>query len=266
MEDQLVDISERRRSDKLRLGYRVWGSGITHVIFIHGNMASKAWLSLAAPYFPASFKVWAIDWRGCGDSDTPEPKEDYSNYSIETHAHDILAALDVLQIERCHIATHSAGGIIATYMLLEQPERFGRVLALDPVTPRGVNPGSLGDWRKTYDTMRQDPDFTRRVMACTAPSLFEPLFDTKRFLAGESPQFATTIHPSQRDAFENIVVNGALAAPDGIRFGTVANLIHEHECYFAKQKESLARKIKHMTNEHLLLWGQYDEIIPEKDS
>ena len=38
----------------------------------------------------------------------------------------------------CRLATHSTGGIIAARMLLKPPERFGRVFALDPVTPLGM--------------------------------------------------------------------------------------------------------------------------------
>ena len=51
----------------------------------------------------------------------------------------MLAALDALKIPFCHLATHSTGGIIAARMMLMQPERFGRVFALDPVTPLGMS-------------------------------------------------------------------------------------------------------------------------------
>jgi non-heme chloroperoxidase len=56
----------------------------------------------------------------------------------------MLAALDALKISFCHLATHSTGGIIAARMLLMQPKRFGRVFALDPVTPLGSMPSRSG--------------------------------------------------------------------------------------------------------------------------
>ncbi|WP_337241708.1 alpha/beta hydrolase, partial [Proteus faecis] len=59
-------------------------------------------------------------------------------YSMQQHAEDMLAALDALDIRFCHLATHSTGGIIAARMLLMEPQRFGRVFALDPVTPLGM--------------------------------------------------------------------------------------------------------------------------------
>ncbi|MBC7018019.1 alpha/beta hydrolase, partial [Salmonella enterica subsp. enterica serovar Enteritidis] len=72
---------------------------------IHGNLASKDWIELAAPLFPAGLRVIGIDWRGCGDSDRPKPTADYSNYSMQQHAEDMLAALDTLGIGYCHLAT-----------------------------------------------------------------------------------------------------------------------------------------------------------------
>ncbi len=128
----------RVRAGEVQLGWKEWGEGDVTVVFIHGNLASKDWIELAAPLFPSGVRVIGIDWRGCGESDRPPPTPDFSNYSMRQHALDMLAALDELQISFCHLATHSTGGIIAARMLLKQPDRFGRVFALDPVTPLGM--------------------------------------------------------------------------------------------------------------------------------
>jgi non-heme chloroperoxidase len=129
----------RVRAGAVSLGWREWGKGDTTVVFIHGNLASKDWIELAAPLFPIGLRVIGIDWRGCGESDRPKHTEGYANYSIHQHAQDMLAALDALDVPFCHLATHSTGGIIAARMLLSQPQRFGRVFALDPVTPLGMS-------------------------------------------------------------------------------------------------------------------------------
>ena len=111
----------RVRAGEVQLGWREWGEGDVTVVFIHGNLASKDWIELAAPLFPSGLRVIGIDWRGCGESDRPQPAADYSNYSMQQHALDMLAALDALKIPFCHLATHSTGGIIAARMLLKQP-------------------------------------------------------------------------------------------------------------------------------------------------
>jgi len=162
----------RLRAGQISLGWREWGKGDTTVVFIHGNLASKDWIELAAPLFPAGLRVIGIDWRGCGDSDHPPPTKDYANYSMQQHALDMLAALDALKIPFCHLATHSTGGIIAARMLLMQPHRFGRVITLDPVTPLGMffNAEQIGLFR----AMMASREVTRAVVATAASSLFAP--------------------------------------------------------------------------------------------
>src|SRR6478672_9682475 len=162
----------RVRAGEVQLGWREWGRGDVTVVFIHGNLASKEWIELAAPLFPSGLRVIGIDWRGCGESDRPRPDADYANYSMQQHADDMLAALDTLDIGYCHLATHSTGGIIAARMLLMQPKRFGRVFALDPVTPLGMafNADQIGLFR----AMMESKELTRTIMATAASSLFVP--------------------------------------------------------------------------------------------
>src|SRR5215813_12121092 len=162
----------RVRAGEVHLGWREWGNGDVTVVFIHGNLASKDWIELAAPLFPSGLRVVGIDWRGCGESDRPPAAPDYANYSMRQHARDMLAALDALQIPYCHLAAHSTGGIIAAHMLLTQPQRFGRVLALDPFTPLGLafDAEKIGLFR----SMMQSRDVTRAIMATAAPTLFVP--------------------------------------------------------------------------------------------
>src|SRR3984893_11895145 len=162
----------RLQAGEVQLGWREWGGGDVTVVFIHGNLASKDWIELAAPLFPSGGRVIGIDWRGCGESDRPKPRPNYANYLIHQQALDMLAALDALKIPFCPLATHSAGGIIAARMLLMQPKRFGRVFALDPVTPLGMslNADQIGLFR----AMMLSREVTRAVMATAAVTLFVP--------------------------------------------------------------------------------------------
>src|SRR5574342_733510 len=110
---------------KLSLNYIEHGAGDNVVLAVHGNLGCADWLALVLPLLPPAIRVVAAEWRGCGDSDKPEPAKDYSNYSMDTHARDMLALLDALGIGRCHLYGHSTGGIIISYMLTLAPERFG---------------------------------------------------------------------------------------------------------------------------------------------
>ena len=70
----------------ISLNYIQHASGDNVVLAVHGNLGCAHWLDLATPLLPANIRVIAAEWRGCGDSDKPEPAADYSNYTMETHA------------------------------------------------------------------------------------------------------------------------------------------------------------------------------------
>ena len=206
----------RLRAGKVQLGWREWGRGDVTVVFIHGNLASKDWIELAAPLFPSGLRVIGIDWRGCGESDRPKPAADYSNYSMRQHAQDMLAALDTLDIKFCHLAAHSTGGIIVARMLLMQPQRFGRVFALDPVTPLGMsfNADQIGLFR----SMMASREVTRAIMATAASSLFVP----ESLAPNAIPRFRNGPGEIQ-ELFERILEQ-TFGVSEGIWIGTPVNL------------------------------------------
>jgi non-heme chloroperoxidase len=238
----------RVRAGEVHLGWRAWGEGDVTVVFIHGNLACKDWIEFAAPLFPSGVRVIGIDWRGCGESDRPPATSDYANYSMKQHAQDMLAALDELKIPFCHLATHSTGGIIAARMLLMQPKRFGRVLALDPVTPLGLvfNEEQVGLFR----AMMASREVTRAVMATAAFTLFVP----ESLASNAVPQFRDGI--GEMKAFFEAILDKTFGVAEGIWIGTPVNLNRERE------SRELERRMKEITHPHLVLWGEKDGWIP----
>jgi non-heme chloroperoxidase len=241
----------RVRAGEVSLGWREWGKGDFTVVFIHGNLASKDWIELAAPMFPSGVRVIGIDWRGCGESDRPPATQDYSNYSMQQHALDMLAALDALKISFCHLATHSTGGIIAARMLLMQPKRFGRVFALDPVTPLGMsfNAEQIGLFR----AMMASKAVTRAVMATAASSLFMP----DSLGPNMVPKFREGLGEVQA-LFERILEQ-TFGVSEGIWVGTPVNLTLERE------SGELQRRMPDLHHPHLVLWGEWDGWIAPAD-
>ncbi len=236
---------------EVTLGWRAWGDGPTTVLFIHGNLASKDWLEASAPLFPRGLRVIGIDWRGCGDSDRPTPDAHYTNYTMQQHADDMLAALDALDVPFCHLATHSTGGIIAARMLLAQPHRFGKVLALDPVTPLGIAFGP--EQTAVFDAMMHSRSVARAVMATAAASLFQP----KTLAPGQMPLFRAEAAVS-RARFERILEQ-TFGVSAGIWLGTPYNLNLEYE------RRELAARMHEIAHEHLVLWGELDGWISLAD-
>jgi len=241
----------RVRAGEVSLGWREWGSGDVTVVFLHGNLASKDWIELAAPLFPSDLRVVGIDWRGCGESDRPPATQDYSNYSMQQHALDMLAALDALNIPFCHLATHSTGGIIAARMLLKQPQRFGRVFALDPVTPLGMSFNT--EQIALFRAMMASRDLTRAVMATAASSLFLP----ESLAPNTIPRFREGLAEIQA-LFERILEQ-TFGVSEGIWIGTPVNLTRERE------SGELERRMAELHHPHLVLWGEWDGWIAPAD-
>lgn len=239
------------RAGEVSLGWREWGNGDTIVVFIHGNLASKDWIELAAPLLPVDLRVIGIDWCGCGESDRPPPTAGYANYSMQQHAQDMLAALDALNIPFCHLATHSTGGIIAARMLLMQPERFGRVFALDPVTPLGMSfsEEQIGLFR----AMMVSRDLTRAVMATAAASLFVP----ESLAPNTVPRFRAGLGEEQA-LFERILEQ-SFSVSEGVWIGTPFNLNRE------RQSGELQQRMPEIRHPHLVLWGEKDGWIAPAD-
>ena len=241
----------RVRVGEIHLGWREWGEGDATVVFIHGNLASKDWIELAAPLFPSGLRVIGIDWRGCGESDRPPHTAGYANYSMQQHAQDMLAALDALRIPFCHLATHSTGGIIAARMLLMQPQRFGRVFALDPVTPLGMafNADQIGLFR----AMMASKDLTRTIMATAASSLFVP----ESMAPNAVPRFREGLKDIQ--ALFDRIIEQTFGVSEGIWIGTPVNLTKERE------SRELERRMPELKHPHLVLWGEWDGWILPSD-
>ena len=241
----------RVQAGEVQLGWREWGEGDVTVVFIHGNLASKDWIELAARLFPYGLRVIGIDWRGCGESDRPTANADYSNYSMQQHAEDMLAALDALDIRFCHLATHSTGGIIAARMLLMQPQRFGRVFALDPVTPLGMSFDA--DQIGLFRAMMSSKDLTRAVMATAASSLFVP----ESMAPNALPRFREGLAEIQA-LFERILEQ-TFSVSEGIWIGTPVNLTRE------RASGELERRMPDIRHPHLVLWGEWDGWIQPDD-
>ncbi len=241
----------RVKAGDVHISYVEHGSGDNVVLAVHGNLGCADWLDLVLPLLPTDIRVIAAEWRGCGDSDKPEALHDYSNYSMATHAGDMRALLDALGVDRCNLYGHSTGGIICSHMLVAQPERFRKVLMLDPVTPRGLQlaAGQI----EVLTQMKADRDAAFAGLATAAPTLFRP----ETLVVGQMPQFADTTSAAQRNLFARIVRRTGVLS-DGIWFGAPHNLALEWD------SQALAALMPRMTHEHLVLYGKLDYWIPRE--
>jgi pimeloyl-ACP methyl ester carboxylesterase len=108
------------------LAYRIEGQG-PPLVLIHGLACGRRmWLHQVRALRDA-FTVITYDQRGHGRSSAPASHQDYSGAHL---TQDLLALLDHLGIDRCHVVGFSLGGGPAIGAAISRPDRVsGLVLA-----------------------------------------------------------------------------------------------------------------------------------------
>jgi pimeloyl-ACP methyl ester carboxylesterase len=123
--------------DGVRIHYDTHGSG-PPLLLLHGLGGSCGDWIYQLPAFSPRFRVVTPCLRGFGHSDRPP-----AGYSVDRHVRDVLALLDALDIDRCHVVGHSMGGAVAFAMALEAPARIASLVVLNSQPSFEVD-----SWRK----------------------------------------------------------------------------------------------------------------------
>jgi len=111
-----------------RIAYHREGAGEV-MLLVHGiTTYSFIWRRMI-PELSGQFDTVAVDLLGCGDSDKPSG----ADLSISSQAEMLLAFLDSLGIEKCHLVTHDVGGGIGQVLAVRFPERFHDLVLINSV-------------------------------------------------------------------------------------------------------------------------------------
>jgi pimeloyl-ACP methyl ester carboxylesterase len=98
------------------------------VIAIHGwPETSHEWVRIA-PLLGGHCRLLAPDTRGHGRTAAPA-----SGYDRAQLALDVVRFMDALDIDRCPVIAHDWGGIIATKLALDHPDRVERLCLMDTI-------------------------------------------------------------------------------------------------------------------------------------
>ena len=96
-------------------------------LLIHGTAASaRSWEPLL-PLLTETHRVVRIDLLGCGRSDHPEG----ASYAVQDQARRAGLVLDRLGVEAAVVVGHSSGGVIATALAEQRPERVAGVVLIN---------------------------------------------------------------------------------------------------------------------------------------
>ena len=108
----------------------IGAGGAIPALLVHGFGGAIDGWRFNQPALAGERTVWALDLPGHGDSTT-----DVGDGSVETLSGVVAGVLDVLGIERAHLAGHSLGGAVALAVLAAAPER---VASLSLIAPCGL--------------------------------------------------------------------------------------------------------------------------------
>jgi pimeloyl-ACP methyl ester carboxylesterase len=112
--------------------HRAGKRGGVPIVFVHGYMVGHWSLRRILPRVTeAGFDVIAPDLPGCGESDRPSPR-DYG-YDGDAFVATLLGFLDALDVERATLVGHSMGGAISLLAAARHPDRFEKLVVIDPV-------------------------------------------------------------------------------------------------------------------------------------
>lgn len=146
LREGLVEIDGRTHS------YLFAGpEGAQPVVILHGIMGHRHEWDAVTRTLAESYRVYALDQRGHGDSDWTD------HYSPAAMADDLIEFVDHLAIERPHLIGHSMGGMVSMIAGSRRPDRFGRIVVVDigPDSVVGPDAELLRQWigelgAKTY--------------------------------------------------------------------------------------------------------------------
>jgi pimeloyl-ACP methyl ester carboxylesterase len=112
----------------VKVHYLDYGTaGRRPMVCVHGGAAHAHWFDFVAPGFTPDHHVFAPDLRGHGDSAWADPQ----TYSFETHAEDIHAFLEKLDLSDVVLIGHSMGGMISLLYATAYPGRVSRLIIVD---------------------------------------------------------------------------------------------------------------------------------------
>lgn len=203
-------------------------------LLVHGfGGCCRNWLRVI-PDLEKKFRVLVPDLPGFGYSERPA---DYS-MSLGDQADTIIAFLDAMKIQSCHLMGHSMGGGISMLLAARHPDRFKKMILLCPLSYQfktdlrmklGMSP--------VLGPIVVGHLYTRRMfMSYIRNKVF---FDFSRANPDEIEiEYALFNSPESRRAFQR----GLVATHGDIDW--------------------LGDEIRNVSLPTLILWGDHDEVLP----
>jgi pimeloyl-ACP methyl ester carboxylesterase len=165
-EAQAVEIKKAELQNGETIAYREREGGVKKVLLIHGNMTSSKHWDLLIDKLDPSFKVYALDLRGFGESSYHKPV-----MSIKDFSDDVKLFVDVIGLKDFSIIGWSTGGAIGMQFAADHPGYCDKLILLASASTRGypffgTSPEGLPDVNNrlsSYEDVQKDSGKTIAV-------------------------------------------------------------------------------------------------------
>ena len=198
------------------------------LLLLPGYTASWRAFEPMLPFLPESVHAFALTLRGHGEASRPK-----EGYTIPDFAADLVAFMDLRDLQAAVLAGGSSGGLVGRRVAIDHPQRtLGLVMLGSPATLRG-NVDIQRMWDEDLSAMTDpvDPDFVRR------------------FLEG-------TVHQPVPQGRMETMIQESLKVPLPVWRETLKGLMEDDS--FQE-----VHKIEAPT---LIIWGDQDSLLPREDA
>jgi pimeloyl-ACP methyl ester carboxylesterase len=165
----------------VQLYYASFGSG-EPLLLLHGPLGNADYWGNQVRAFARQYRVIILDSRGHGRS-----TRDARLFSYHLLADDVLALLDLLQIDRVAVVGWSDGGNIALQLAITHPERLSKAFIFDA----NFNPSGMRSDVDQSDTFVRYVDLAGQdyLRLSSTPGDYDLFFHAVNFLWGAEPDF-----------------------------------------------------------------------------
>ena len=191
------------RANGIRFHYVEAGDGPL-VLLLHGF--PEFWYSWRhqIPALATRFRVVAPDLRGYNETEKPQ-----TGYDVRTLVEDVACLVRALGHDRCRLAGHDWGGVIAWATAARYPEIVERLSILNAPHPTAM---ALALWSSA--TQRK---WSRYIFAFQIPGIPEQRFRARNFAILEKIIRGRMVHPERLSDADLDAFKDALARPGALR-------------------------------------------------
>ncbi len=126
--------------DGVELAYGFWPGRGAPIVAVHALTASYMSFGGIAERLAGRRPLFALDFRGRGDSDKPD-----GSYGMAQHAADCAAAMRAFGLSASIVVGHSMGAYVATELAATRPDLVAGLVLLDGGHPPELPPGLDSD-------------------------------------------------------------------------------------------------------------------------